>query len=174
MMTAELIENKTEQRGRIYVDTSCRLESYENNLVVLTLENGEKISGLEPRHLFPISDPKNYISLLDNNGVEIALIRSLSELDEASADCIEKSLSDYYRVPKITKIISINEKYGTLRWTVETDRGVKKFDIRNRNHDIKVSENGNVRLRDSDDNRYIIEDYRALDSHSKSKLIADL
>ncbi len=170
----ELLENKTAQRERIYIDGSCHITKYENNLVTLTLKDGEVIDGLEPRHLFPISNPKSYISLLDSNGTEVALIRSVSELNEASALSIEASLSDYYRVPKVTRIISISEKYGTLRWTVETDRGIKKFDIRNRNHDIKVSENGSVRLRDSDDNRYVIEDYRALDSHSRAQLIADL
>ena len=173
-MMTNLVENKTKNHERIYVDAGCRISSDENNLVNLTLDNGEVISSLEPRHLFPISNPKNYISLLNTDGIEVALIRSLSELDEGSATCIERSLSDYYRVPRITKIISVSEKYGTLRWTVETDRGIKKFDIRNRNHDIKVSENGGVRLRDSDDNRYVIEDYRALDSHSRAQLIADL
>ena len=170
----KLLENKTEQPERIYVDEKCRITKYENNLITLTLQSGEIIEGLEPRHLFPISNPKSYISLLDCDGTEVALIRSVSELDEPSAVTIEASLTDYYRVPKITRIISVNEKYGTLRWTVETDRGIKKFDIRNRNHDIKVSANGGVRLRDSDDNRYIIEDYRTLDYHSKAQLIADL
>jgi hypothetical protein len=57
---------------------------------------------------------------------------------------------------------------------VETDRGIKSFDIRNRNHDIKVYKNGMVRVRDSDDNRYTIDDYRALDKKSRALLVADL
>ena len=173
-MTETIEKTTTLENERIYVNSACRITVYENNLVTLTLENGEVHEALEPRHLFPISSPKTYISLLDKNGTEVALIRAISDLDEESEECIAVSLSDYYRVPKITKIISVSEKYGTLRWTVETDRGPKKFDIRNRNHDIKVAENGSVRLRDSDDNRYVIEDYKKLDSHSRSQLIADL
>ena len=51
---------------------------------------------------------------------------------------------------------------------------MKEFDIRNRNHDIRVYSDGRVRVRDSDDNRYIISDYRTLDKHSRHQLIADL
>ena len=173
-MTDTIEKSNIAQSERIYVDSDCRITHYENNLVTLTLANGDTYEALEPRHLFPISSPKTYISLLDQNGAEVALIRALDALNEESEKCISASLSDYYRVPKITKIISVSEKYGTLRWTVETDRGIKKFDIRNRNHDIKVAENGSVRLRDSDDNRYVIEDYKKLDSHSRAQLIADL
>ena len=70
--------------------------------------------------------------------------------------------------------LEVSEKFGNLRWTVETDRGIKSFEIRNRNHDIKVYGDGRVRVRDSDDNRYTISDYRELDSHSRKLMIADL
>ena len=71
-------------------------------------------------------------------------------------------------------MISTTEKYGTLHWVVETDRGIKEFDIRNRNHDIKMFSDGKIRVRDSDDTRYLIVDYRKLDKSSRIKLIADL
>ena len=76
-------------------------------------------------------------------------------------------------MPKILRIISKADKYGTLRWTVETDRGIISFDIRNRNHDIQVSRSGFVRVRDANDNRYVIEDAGKLDKHSYALLIAD-
>ena len=101
------------------------------------------------------------------------MIRALSDLDKASAAVIETSLSDYYLVPRILRIISKAEKYGTLRWTVETDRGICSFDIRNRNHDIHVMRSGFVRVRDANDNRYVIEDCNKLDKHSYALLIAD-
>ena len=113
-------------------------------------------------------------TLLNSDGVEVALIRSLSDIDGESREVVETSLDDYYLVPHITRIISTGEKYGTLRWTVDTDRGIKNFDIRNRNHDIKMFKDGKVRVRDSDDNRYVIDDYTKLDAHSRAKLIADL
>ena len=160
--------------NRIYVTNKDKITKDENNLVNLTLENGTTISALEPRRLFPVSSLDTYITLLDEEGVERALIRKLSDLDADSRRTVNASLEDYYLVPKIIRIINTEEKYGTLRWTVETERGQKKFDIRNRNHDIKVYKDGRVRVRDSDDNRYVIDDYRTLDAHSKAKLMTDL
>ena len=160
--------------ARIYVTNKDKITPCENNLVTLTLESGERFEMLEPRRLFPVSRSEVYITLLDEEGVETALIKSITDLDAESAKVVRVSLDDYYLVPHITKIISTEEKYGTLRWVVETDRGIKNFDIRNRNHDVKVFRDGKVRVRDSDDNRYIIDEYTNLDSHSKAKLIADL
>lgn len=162
------------KRERIYVTENDRIEKEENNLVTLTLQSGEVISSLEPRRLFPVSCADKYITLLDGEGDEAGIIKDLSRLSAEANEVIKNSLDDYYLVPKILRIISTGEKYGTLRWTVETDRGIKSFDIRNRNHDIKVFKDGRVRVRDSDDNRYTIENYHMLDAHSKSKLVADL
>jgi hypothetical protein len=161
-------------KERIYVTKEDQITLYENNLVTLTLADCTVYEKLEPRRLFPVSRASTYITLLDPEGVEIAVIRKLTDLNPPALERIEYSLSDYYLVPHITKILSVTEKYGTIHWTVETDRGVKSFDIRNRNHDIRVYTDGRVRVRDSDDNRYIITDYRKLDKHSRKQLIADL
>ncbi len=155
---------------RIYITASDIIEKSENNLVNLTLHSGEKFENLEPRRLFPVHKRKSYITLLSPDG-EVALIRDLYDLTDEGQRIITESLEDYYLVPVIKKIISTADKYGTLRWTVETDRGVHSFDIRNRNHDIKVYKSGEVRIRDADDNRYIIEDYKKLDPSSRAKLI---
>ena len=161
-------------KERLFITADDKIEQYENNLVTLTLKNGEVYEKLEPRRLFPVSSPVTYITLLDSEGVEVGIIRSLDVLSRESRSAIEYSLNDYYLVPTITRLISTTEKYGTLHWVVETDRGIKEFDIRNRNHDIKMFSDGKIRVRDSDDNRYLIVDYRKLDKSSRIKLIADL
>jgi len=159
---------------RIYVDASSVITSGENNLVDLKTADGKVYEALEPRRLFPVSRGDVYITLLDGEEKEVALIRDVSELESKSAKVIESSLNDYYLVPYISAILSASEKSGTLHWRVETNRGIKDFDIRNRNHDIRIYSNGCVRVRDADDNRYIIDDYRKLDKHSRHLLISDL
>jgi len=159
---------------RIYVTNNDKITVNENNLVNLTLQNGNVFEKLEPRRLFPVSRIDRYITLLDTDGKEVAVIRNLSDIDKDSREVIEYSLNDYYLVPHITRIISISEKNGKIHWTVETDRGYKEFDVRNRNHDVRVYSDGRVRVRDSDDNRYIISDYRSLDAHSRRQAAADL
>lgn len=159
---------------RIYVSARDVIEQYENNLVTFITSDGRCYEALEPRRLFPVNSPDTYITLLDKDGAEIALIRAISELSPRSRDAVVASLEDYYLVPTITRIVNVIERYGTLRWIVETDRGEKSFDIRNRNHDIKVYPDGRVRIRDADDNRYVIRDYRELDVRSRRFMLPDL
>jgi len=163
-----------EMKKRIFVSGEDRITADENHLVNLTLKDGECYEKLEPRRLFPVSRPDSYITLLDSSGAEVALIRELKGLDAESLAVVEKSLRDYYLVPTILAIRSVVEKYGTIHWCVETDRGVKEFDIRVRLHDVRVYDDGVVRIRDSNDNRYIIPDYKKLDAHSRSFLVSDL
>ena len=157
-------------KTRVFLTERDVITRNENNLVDLRLDGGESYEGLEPRRLFPVRMADKFITLLSEEG-EVAVIRDLSELSPESRAVIRASLDDYYLVPTITRIISAADKYGTLRWTVETDRGIKSFDIRNQNHDIRISKDGKVRVRDADDNRYVIPDYKKLDPHSRAKLI---
>ena len=159
--------------ARIYVSKNDKIEKCENNLVNLTLSDGTEFTKLEPRRLFPVSRADSYITLLNEDGVEVAVIRNMTDLNKESRDIVQYSLDDYYLVPKILRILAKAEKYGTLRWTVETDRGICSFDIRNRFHDIQVARSGFVRVRDANDNRYIIEDANRLDKKSYAFLTAD-
>ena len=159
---------------RIFVGNNDKITRYENNLVTLTLENGEIFEKLEPRRLFPISRVDQYIILIDEDGKEAAIIRDFQSIDKESAKIVQESIDDYYLVPSILRIYSVVEKSGTLVWETETNRGSKRIEIRDRNHDIKVYKDGRLRIRDADDNRYIIEDYQKLDKHSKYLLTSDL
>ena len=134
----------------------------------------KKLEKLEPRRLFPVSGLTKYITLLDENGKEQAIIRNVDALMPDSKNVIKECLQEYYLVPKILKLIDINEKLGMLKWTVETDRGTHTFEIRNRHSDIKMLYDGRVLVKDSNDNRYEITDYKSLDKHSLSLLSSEL
>ncbi len=159
---------------RYFITQKDSITKDENNLVNLRLEDGSEFEALEPRRLFPVSSADTYITLLDKSGVEVAVIRRLTDLNEESHDVMDYSLNDYYLVPNITAVHSVTNKNGKIHWIVTTDRGYKEFDVRSRVNDIKVYRDGRVRVRDTDDNRYIINDYRALDKHSRRALVADL
>ena len=159
---------------RIFLTKDDKITCDENNLVNITCQNGTVFEHVEPRRLFPINNLHEYITMLDTDGKEVAIVRRMSDLDKDSRAVVLASLEDYYLVPTITHILSVSEKYGTIHWTVETDRGIKEFDIRNRNHDIKIYRDGRIRVRDADDNRYVIDDYNALDARSKKNLSSDI
>ena len=136
--------------------------------------DGKRIENLEPRRLFPVSGMTRYITLLDEDGKEQAIIRNIDTLMPESKKVIEACLREYYLIPKIKRLIDSTEKYGILKWTVETDRGMCSFEIRNRHSDIKMLYDGRVLVRYSNDNRYEIPDYRTLDKHSMVLLNTEL
>ena len=161
---------------RIYVDRyTGRLERTDLYRVRLTLRDGTVIEDLEPRRLFPFSNQSMYITLLDADEKEVALIRDYEELDENSRDVLDACFAEYYMIPQILHLNSSVEKFGSLQWDVETDRGRVSFRIRNRHSDIKkLYGTRRVIVRDSNDNRYEIKDYTALDSHSRRLLFSYL
>lgn len=159
--------------SRIYINSDeARITRQGIALVCVEFYSGEKLENLEPRRLFPVSGLTKYITLLDKDGNEKAIIRNINNLMPESKKVIEECLEQYYLVPKILKVIDTTEKYGIIKWIVNTDRGNKFFEIRNRNHDIKVLYDGRILIRDSDDNRYEIPDYKNLDKKSLTHLIS--
>lgn len=162
--------------GRIYVDRyTGHLERTDLYRVRLTLQDGSMIEDLEPRRLFPFSNQSMYITLLDEDEREVALIRDYEELDESSREALDTCFAEYYMIPQILRLVNSVEKFGSLKWEVETDRGNVTFRIRNRHSDIKnFYGTGRVIIRDSNDNRYEIKDYNALDAHSRRLLFSYL
>ncbi len=162
--------------GRIYVDRyTGKIERTDVYLVRLTLRDGTVIEPLEPRRLFPITNTSMYITLLDGEEREVGFVRDLEELDPPSRTALEECFAEYYMIPKITRLLESEEKFGSLKWRVETDRGEVSFRIQNRHSDIKRLWGTNrVIVRDSNDNRYEIRDVTSLDAHSKHLLFSYL
>ena len=154
--------------GRIYVDKyTGKLERTNLYFVRLTMKDGRVYEDLEPRKLFPITNNTMYISLLDSDEKELGFVRDLEEIDEDSRRALEECFAEYYMIPKITKVLRCVDKFGVLKWTVETDRGEITFSIKNRHSDIKrFHGTPRVIIRDSNDNRYEIPDITKLDRRS--------
>lgn len=142
--------------------------------VKLEMFDGRTFENLEVLRLFPVSGMMKYISLIDESGKEIAIIRDVEALFPESAAAVCACLDAYYIVPKITKILGRVEKYGNISWTVETDRGVHTFDILNTSTDIKTLYDGRILVKDSNDNRYEISDVTKLDKESHGFLKFDM
>ena len=162
--------------ARIYIDKYVgTLERTDLYFVKLTLKDGTVYENLEPRRLFPFNNPNMFITLLNDEEREVGFVRDLSELDEASVEALNACFEEYYMIPRISRLVACVEKFGSLKWTVETDRGEVSFRIRNRNSDIKRLWGTNrVIVRDSNDNRYEIPDINKLDAHSTRLLFSYL
>lgn len=156
--------------ARNYIDGGVTFERHDFVTVNMIMADGSRVCELEPRRLFPVNNEDNYISLLDSDGKEHAIIRSLSSLDKKSRDILREVLSEYYIVPRITEVIEVYEKGSVNRWTVMTDHGQCSFQIKARYTDIKIYPNGRILVRDTNDNRYEIPDVSKLSKSSMRQL----
>lgn len=152
---------------RTYVEyDNARITRNDGILLKVEMFDGRVFDDVEARRLFPLTGLQKYITLLDEEGNEQAVIRDINNLTPDSRRVIEDVLAEYYLVPKITKILSIVEKHGKLSVKAKTDNGPHKFEIKNTHADIKTLYDGRVLIKDSSDNRYEISDLKALDKDS--------
>ena len=157
--------------ARKYIDSGASFT--RRGMVLVDMEyEGTVTEALSPRRLFPTSDREHYVSLLDADGHEVAILRDLGALDAESAAILRASLAEYYVIPEITAVLSIEEKGGGDRWTVLTDHGECSFRIKSRITDVKAMDDGRILFRDSSDNRYEVRDWTKLDKHSRHLLNA--
>ncbi len=152
--------------SQVFFDKSIKIELTDVFNVKLTLGDGTVYENVELRRLFPISDRDHYISLIDKDEHELGMIRDYSDITEESAAAVKAIFNDYYLIPKITKVYECNDKNGPLKIVADTDHGPTTFTIRNRHNDMKFYDEVKVLIRDSDDNRYEIEDINKLDKKS--------
>ncbi len=153
--------------ARLYIEyDKARFTRADLTLVNMELYDGRKFENLEPRRLFPLSGLDKYITLLDEKGIEQAIIRDLKTLDVRERKIIEDCLSEYYLIPKITKINTLTEKYGLITVDAQTDRGHAKIEMRGIVHSMKLLYDNRVLIRDTNDNRYEIPNLMALDKRS--------
>lgn len=155
---------------RIYIDRDmARFTRKDITLVDMALSDGRSFENLEPRRLFPVSAIDKYISLLDENGVEQAVIRDLNTLPADQREIIEGCLAEYYLIPKILKIRAYEERFDGLTLHTETDKGPADIEIRVLLKGFKM-DGVRALLRDVNDNRYEIPDVTRLDSLSSQIL----
>lgn len=154
--------------ARLYVEYDmARFTRKDITHVDMELYDGRKFENLEPHRLFPLSGLEKYITLLDEEGIERAIIRDLRTLPEQENRIISECLMEYYLIPRVEKINGIEEKYGVVTLDVETDRGHADIEIRNILHGMKFLYGSRVLLRDGNDNRYEIPDLSMLDKRSR-------
>ena len=129
------------------------------------LPDGSVHAPVEPVRTFPLTQPDQYISLLDVHKNELGLIEDINLLKEADQLVLAEELEKCYFMPKITKIHFIAGRFGVTEWEAETDSGTVSFDLRSRN-DITVLDGGRVLIKDIDGNRFEIVNYHRLDPKS--------
>ncbi len=161
--------------ARNFVDPNAvRFTVRDKIFVDAQLYTGETFKSLEPQRLFPISGLMKYISLLDEEGNEVMIIRDIEQLMPDAKEAILSCLNERYMIPKITKLIKRTEKFKIWMWTVDTDKGIYTFEIINSYQSIKILYDGRILIKDGNDNLYEIPDLYALDKRSIKLILPDV
>ena len=159
-----------EAEGLTIVDADqVRITRDEFNRLHVRVGEGATHADVRPAWAFPISGEADFVSFLDGDGQEVLLMRHIEALDGESREALEAELGRIYFVPKITCIYQIEDAHGAARWEVETDRGYRVFDVRDR-EDVRVFRGRRVLLQDADGNRFEIEKIADLDERSRRLL----
>ena len=154
--------------GRLEIVEADRVRVWRDAFrrLCVQVNGGEEMVDVRPAQVFPVSGAAEYVAFLDSDDKEVLLLRDMRRLDAESRQCLEQELGRVYFVPKIVSVYNIEDAHGAARWEVETDRGYRLFDVRDR-EDVRVLEGRRVLLQDADGNRYEIDDVFELDERSR-------
>lgn len=133
----------------------------------LSIEYADEIvENIHVERAFPLNAPNQFIVVKNEEGDEIGILEHIKHLDSDSQETLLQALEQSYFLPQITKIYSVESNFHIPKWSVETDRGPREFEIPSSRRDVRVVGDGRVLLRDADGNRYEISNYRKLDPDS--------
>ena len=161
--------------ARNFIDgNEIRLNVKDKIFCDVEFYTGQKLSDLEPRRLFPVSGLNDYITFLDSEGEEQFILRRLDNMEPHQRELLQGCLEEYYRIPKIKRLITFSEKHCIWLWTVETDRGEFTFEIVNHIRSLKMFYDKRILVKDSNDNRYEIPNIYDLDKRSQKLILPNM
>jgi hypothetical protein len=144
-----------------------RVRLWEDEYHVLHLSiDGEEHEGVRPLRVFPFSSKADYVSFMDEDEHEVALVTNPDELDKRSRRALEKALGHMYYTARIQRVDELEETMGVTHWKVMTDRGYAAFEVVDRRH-IRRLPGGRLIIVDVDGNRFEIENLNELDERSQ-------
>ncbi|MEA4832200.1 MAG: DUF1854 domain-containing protein [Oscillospiraceae bacterium] len=159
---------------------NARFFRSQGGLISLDFTNhkGEKeiVERVVVYRAFPITNPDEFLSVREpdskkeGRGLEIGMIRHLSDMSEESREVITEELTRRYFSPTITKIRNVKEKFGYSYWDADTTSGPVTFIMSNPFQNIRVLEDGRIFMRDMDGNNFQIPDSKSLDPASYKKI----
>ncbi|MCW8131225.1 MAG: DUF1854 domain-containing protein [Planctomycetota bacterium] len=140
----------------------------------LTVADDRSLLKVAVLRAFPLSSPRRYLSVRDGNNKELGMIPDPEALDAESRALIEKDLERRYLVPWVKRIVATKERFGTVDWEMETDRGLCKLTTRNLRENVQRPAPGRIIITDVDGNRFDIRDVDALDAESQRMLFQNM
>jgi hypothetical protein len=126
----------------------------------------EDVANVRIRRAFPWSNPSRHVSIRSSDGKEILLIDEVSQLPQAQRTLIEEHLRRSTFIPRITRILECDTRFGHQNWRVHTDAGPTEFRVQER-EDIRFLPDGRFTVKDVDGNLYELPRLTELDDQSR-------
>lgn len=134
--------------------------------LVLTTEAGVIHENVSVVPLFPISEPRKWISIIAADGREIVTVENPSSCGPEIERLITDELTYRDFVPRISRVVSVSGTSEPCEWFVETNHGPTKFVLKAED-DIRRLSVHEVLIVDANGGRYRVDDTRMLDSRSR-------
>jgi hypothetical protein len=168
------------EMGRLEIAESSQVRIWRDSFRHLCVsirqpgsEEEKTFVDVRPARVFPVSGAAGFISFLDTKDREVVMLRDDCGLNAETRRLLAEEIDRAYFVPRIIQIYAIEDAHGASRWEVETNRGYRVFDVRDR-EDVRVLEGRRILLQDADGNRYEIEDIGGLDERSRRLLDGEI
>ncbi len=142
----------------------------EDATVRLTIEDDRSWREVRIARAFPFSDPDRYIGLRDGDDKDIGILTDLHGLDPASRAIVDEELERRYFTPRIERVLTVSEEFGVVTWEVETDRGPRRFLVRNLRDSTFPLGSNRLMMTDTDGNRYEFPDVRVVGAKAMTVL----
>ncbi len=123
------------------------------------------------RRCFPWSEPTRFVSLLDDEKKEFALVTDVRALEPESREAVEEALAEAGFVLEIERIESVDEEVEIRTWVVHTRQGPRSFQTRLDDWPREVPGGGYL-IRDVAGDLYYVADVQSLDARSRDLLWA--
>ncbi|MBE6701591.1 MAG: DUF1854 domain-containing protein [Ruminococcaceae bacterium] len=138
----------------------------QNGFVTAKFKDTPDFVRVHLSRVFPHDLPEEFISVSDVTGTEYGIIRNICDFEKETEEILRHELERRYFSAKITKILSVDEKFGSSVWTVETKNGMRVITLKDTFASIIRIGEDRAMIVDIDANRYEIESLSSLDKHS--------
>jgi hypothetical protein len=135
----------------------------------LVLADGQSHNQVRIIRAFPISNPENGFSIVNQDGHELVWFESFDQLSAENQQIVHSSLEQIEFIPVISKITSLNTYALPSIWDIETDRGMTKLKLKTE-QDIRRVSSEALLITDANGIQYLIKNRKTLDKFSKKVL----
>jgi hypothetical protein len=149
--------------------TNFELRRDQSGRLVLTTPDGAEYVGVEPVRAFPLTEPERWIALLDSHSRELVTIDDLAKIPAAARQLILGELADREFLPRIQRVVRVQNAKEPEIWDVITDRGPVRFLLGDTEEIRRLGPHRAILL-DVHGVRYYIPDSLQLDQRSQRVL----